>query len=164
MNMRMAARISLLNAQATEKGVFYMVKGKTAVKEPSLKKVFICSPFRPRGKTKEERERDWKRNIDVANKACRYAVDHGCVPYAPHLYFPQFLSEADPDEREMGILLGLTWLAGCDELWVIGDRISEGMKREISKADEWKIPVKHFIHKASVAERFIVVILGLDRI
>ena len=140
-----------------------MVKEKTAVKEPGLKKVFICSPFRPRGETREEKEKDWKRNIDVANKACRYAVNHGYVPYAPHLYFPQFLSEADPEEREMGILLGLTWLAGCNELWVIGDRISEGMEKEITKAKEWHIPVKHFVHKASAAERFLVIILGPDR-
>ena len=124
-----------------------MVKERMAVKEPELKKVFICSPFRPRGSTKEAREKDWNRNVAIAQRACRHAVDRGYVPYAPHLYFPHFLSEADPDEREMGIILGLTWLARCDEIWVVGDRISEGMKREISQAREWSIPTRHIVVK-----------------
>ncbi len=111
----------------------------------ALKKVFICSPFRPMGDTREERDKNWKRNISLAKQACRYAVTHGYVPYAPHLYYPQFLSEGDPDEREMGIIMGLAWLARCDEIWVCGMRISEGMSKEIAKAKEWGIPMKAFV-------------------
>ena len=123
---------------------------KTEVKEPKIRKVFICSPFRPRGTDKEEREQEWKNNIERAQAACKYAVNKGYVPYAPHLYFPQFLSESDEEEREMGILLGLTWLARCDELWVVGDRISEGMSKEIEKAKEWNIPIKHLVARKVV--------------
>ena len=110
-----------------------------------LKKVFICSPFRPFGESREERDQDWKRNIKTAKEACRYAVEKGCVPYAPHLYFPQFLSESDPAEREMGIIMGLSWLARCDEIWVAGFRVSDGMSREIAQAQEWGIPIKMYI-------------------
>ncbi len=110
-----------------------------------IKKVFVCSPFRPVGDTKEERDEDWKRNINLAKQACHYAVKKGYIPYAPHLYFPEFLSENDPDEREMGITLGLTWLARCDEIWVAGTRISEGMKKEIAQAKEWHIPMKAYL-------------------
>ena len=85
------------------------------------------------------------RNIECATSVCREAMKKGYVPYAPHLYFPQFLSEDDKDEREMGIILGLTWLSYCDEIWVVGLRISSGMKEEIKKAREWGIPLKHVI-------------------
>lgn len=120
-----------------------MVEKKTS--EHRMKKVFICSPFRPVEKTREERERDWKRNIKLAKDACRYAAERGYIPYAPHLYFPQFLSEDDPGEREKGIFMGLTWLARCDEIWVAGFRISEGMSREIAFAQEWGIPIKAYV-------------------
>ena len=127
----------------------------TEVKEPKIKKVFICSPFRPRAASDGERKNELETNIDRAQAACKFAVSKGYVPFAPHLYFPLFLSEADEDEREMGILLGLTWLARCDELWVIGDRVSEGMKKEIAKAREWNIPVRHFTAKRIVDECFL---------
>lgn len=113
--------------------------------EHRLKKVFICSPFRPVGATKEAREKDWMQNIRLAKQACRYAVEKGYVPYAPHLYFPQFLSENDPAEREMGIIMGLSWLLRCDEVWVCGMRISEGMSREIAKAKEWNKLLKAYV-------------------
>ena len=109
----------------------------------SIKRVYICSPLSPQGRTAEEKEADWNKNIDIAKKACRLAVKKGCMPYASHLYFTQFLSDFDAEERELGISLGLAWLMDCDELWIIGDRISEGMQREIDKAKELDIPVKH---------------------
>lgn len=110
-----------------------------------MRKVFVCSPFHPAGETMEERAKNMKRNLALAENVCRYAVEKGYVPYAPHLYFPQFLSENDPDEREIGIIMGLSWLARCDEVWVAGFRISEGMGREIAKAQEWGIPIKAYM-------------------
>ena len=116
--------------------------GRSAPKtdEERLKRAFICSPFHPMGKTEEERQEHLMRNIECATSVCREAMKKGYVPYAPHLYFPQFLSEDDKDEREMGIILGLTWLSYCDEIWVVGLRISSGMKEEIKKAREWGSP------------------------
>ncbi len=110
-----------------------------------LKKVFICSPFSPQSKMREKKVKEMDRNIQMAQKACRYAALKGFIPYAPHLFFPQFLNDGEKDEREYGQLMGLTWLARCDELWVIGDRISEGMKKEIAQAKEWHIPMKAYL-------------------
>ena len=124
-------------------------------KEDRLKKVFICSPCRPRGETPKARERDWIGNINRARQACRYAIDQGKIPYAPHLYFTTILSEADEDERELGILLGLVWLSQCDELWIIGRRITEGMKREIAQAEAWNIKVVHYIPERTAEERLL---------
>lgn len=109
------------------------------------KRVFICSPYRPRGETEKERQADLEKNLKIAREACSYALGHGFIPYAPHLYFPQFLSDEDAGEREKGIRCGLKWLAQCDELWVIGSRVTEGMKTEIRTAEEAGIPVRQML-------------------
>ena len=109
------------------------------------KRVFICSPFRPRGDTARQRAEDLRHNCQLARLACGYAVSRGYMPLAPHLFFPEFLSEDAPEEREAGIQFGLEWLLGCDELWVIGSRITKGMKREITVAEKLGIPVRQYI-------------------
>ena len=81
------------------------------------------------------------------------------MPYAPHLYFTTILSEEDDDERELGILLGLSWLVQCDELWIIGRRITDGMEREIAKAKEWNIKVIRYIPRRTPEERLLDAIL-----
>ena len=124
-----------------------------------LKKIFVCSPFRGIGNTEEAASKDYRRNIALAKGVCRYITEKGGVPYCPHLYFPRFLMDSDPDEREMGMLMGQTWLAQCDELWVIGRRISDGMAQEIARAEEWGIPVKHYVLKRSPEERLLDAIL-----
>ena len=124
-----------------------------------LKKVFVCSPFRGIGDTEEKAKASQQHNIAMAKAVCRYITDKGAIPYCPHLYFPRFLMDADPEERQMGLVMGLTWLARCDELWVIGRRITEGMEREIAKAEEWGIPVKHYVGKRSPEERLLDAIL-----
>ena len=131
----------------------YMNDVKLKAKKP--KKVFICSPFAPRGETREEMQKDMDRNIRIAQKVCRYAALEGNVPYAPHLFFTQFLNDGDRLEREYGQVMGLAWLKQCSELRVIGRRISPGMKREIEKAQEWGIPVKRYVFKRSPEERLI---------
>ena len=124
-------------------------------KQTGLKKVFVCSPFRGIGRTEEEAKEDSRSNISLAKAICRYIVDKGAVPYCPHLYFPRFLQDSNPDEREEGIAMGLAWLAQCDELWIIGRRISKGMECEIARAKEWGIPVKHYVLMRSPEERLL---------
>ena len=119
------------------------------------RRIFICSPFRPRDGTLEERLKDLHSNQEMARFVCRYAVSLGYMPLAPHLYFPQFLSDSDVDERETGIRFGLEWLCRCDELWVIGHRITEGMRREIGIAMKLGLPITQFtFYKASEKSLF----------
>ncbi len=124
-----------------------------------IKKVFICSPYKGGGESEDERQSVRNRNILLARQACRFALDQGCIPYAPHLYYTQFLEDTDADERKMGMVLGLSWLTQCDELWVIGRRITEGMRQEIRKAREWRIPVEHYIEERSTEQRLMDAIL-----
>ena len=124
-------------------------------KETTMKKVFICSPFRATGETQEDYEREISANIRKAINACRYAIREGCIPYAPHLYFTLFMEDSDDVEREMGMLLGLSWLAQCDELWVIGRTVSDGMMKEIEQAEKWGIKIVHCISKRIPEQRLL---------
>ena len=45
------------------------------------------------------------------------------------------LDDNDPDERELGLMFGLSLLAICDEVWCFGDiSESEGVQQEIVEA------------------------------
>ena len=88
------------------------------------KKVFICSNYRG----------DVETNVKNAIYWCKEATNQGYLPIAPHLYFPQFLDDDIPSERESGIAWGIDILSDCDELWICSENISGGMKREIEYA------------------------------
>lgn len=124
-------------------------------KETTMKKVFICSPFRATGETQEDYEREISANIRKAIDACRYAIREGYLPYAPHLYFTLFMDDSDDVQREIGMLLGLSWLAQCDELWVIGRTVSDGMMKEIEQAEKWGIKIVHCISKRVPEQRLL---------
>ena len=104
--------------------------------------VFICSPYRPESLDPEDRAAELRGNIAFAKAACMEAIHEGYVPMAPHLYFTQFLDDDNEEQREAGIEMGFAWIEDCMELWVIGDRITEGMAAEIAKATEMNIPVR----------------------
>lgn len=92
---------------------------------------YICSPY----------SGDTRRNTLAARRYSRYAIDCGYIALAPHLLLPQYISEET--ERELAISTDLRFLDLCQELWVCGDRISEGMEREIAHAKAAGIPVRH---------------------
>ena len=89
--------------------------------------VYICSPYAG----------DTENNIKAAQKYSRFAVSKGYIPIAPHLLFPQFLNDADPAERKLGLFFGNALMSKCSEVWVFGERISAGMEAEIKRA-RWK--------------------------
>jgi hypothetical protein len=96
--------------------------------------VYIASPFAG----------DTERNTMKAQGYCRFAVTKGCIPLAPHLHYPQFMDDGDKGQRELGIRFALILLGKCDELWVFGERISEGMAREIAKARRRNMPIRYY--------------------
>ena len=89
--------------------------------------VYICSPYAG----------DIKANVAAARRYSRFAVDKGYIPIAPHLLFPQFLDDADPKERQLGLFFGNALMSKCSEIWVFGNHISTGMETEINRA-KWK--------------------------
>lgn len=97
-----------------------------------IKKVFICSPYR--GNIEENK----KKAVTYA----RITVMSGDIPIVPHLYFPAFLDEKIPNERMTGIAMGLELMDMCDEVYVFGFDITEGMKFELDHAKETCKPVR----------------------
>lgn len=75
-----------------------------------MKLVLIESPLK--GKTPLE----VLRNITYAQRALRDSINHGEAPFAGHLLYTQVLSDADPNERALGILLHQAWLRAVDEV------------------------------------------------
>lgn len=92
---------------------------------------FVCSPFRG----------DMEANAEKARTYSRQVYEAGYSPLAPHLLFPQFIREDVPAEREAGIGMGIALLAQCRMLVVCGERITEGMAKEIQQAERLGIPV-----------------------
>ena len=43
----------------------------------------------------------------------------------------------------MGLMFGLKLLSVCDEIWIFGDRISDGMRTEMQTAKKMKIPRRY---------------------
>ena len=87
---------------------------------------------------------DRERNTERARGYCRFVISQGGIPIAPHLLYPQFLDDDDRETRELGLFFALILLGKCDELWVFGDRISDGMGQEIAKAERRGTPVKYW--------------------
>ena len=94
--------------------------------------VYICSPFSDNPGA----------NTEKAKRYCRFAVDAGAIPFASHLFLPQFMSEET--ERETAMFFNKVFLGRCEQLWVFGDRISEGMAREIRWAERRFKEIRYF--------------------
>ena len=110
----------------------------------NMKLVYICSPLRPISPVEADRADELNNNIRLACDACTLAAYRGFIPVAPHIYFPQFLSDEMASERKMGMDMGLELLRCCSQLWVISPRISSGMSAEIKEAQKCGIPVLVF--------------------
>lgn len=94
--------------------------------------VYVCSPY----------SGDVEKNTARARAFCRFAVVKRAIPVAPHLLFPQFMSEEK--ERNLALFMGIILLGKCEEIWVFGDHISEGMTGEIAKAEKMRKKIRYF--------------------
>jgi len=101
---------------------------------PKPQKVYICSPFAG----------DIETNVSNALRYCRFAVEQGKITIAPHCYFPRFMDDGNPSERELAISFAVQLLYECKALWIFGAKITEGMKREILAAKLSGVRIKQF--------------------
>lgn len=97
-----------------------------------MKQIFICSQYRG----------DVEENKKNAKRFARIAVLCGYCPIVPHLFYPQFLDDNDEEERLLGITTGVKQMALCNEIWVFGTHISDGMAFELEEAKRMKLPVR----------------------
>lgn len=111
-----------------------------------MKRAIIESPFK--GANMDER----KENENYARACCAHAVKLGFVPFASHLFFPQFLNEDDSEQRKLGIEMGYDFWDKADVLLFYIDRgMSPGMQAALSKAFIEGRPVRKMSIKADVS-------------
>ena len=96
--------------------------------------VYICSPLSGAVEVNQEN----------ARRYCRFAVESGYIPLAPHIYFTQFMNDRIAKERDLALFMDIVLLSKCSELWVFGDTISKGMAIEIEKAKRKGQPIRYF--------------------
>ena len=93
-----------------------------------MKKVYLCAPLGG----------DVTANLEKIRQYCRYALLCGTAPVVPHFY-AECLDDSNPKEREIGKTAGLSLLWFCDEMWIFGNEITEGMANEIRFCENFKI-------------------------
>lgn len=101
-----------------------------------MKRVYICSPLGG----------DVAANLEKVKRYMAYALKCGTAPVVPHFY-AAVLDDGNPAERETGRNAGMSLLWMCDELWVFGDIISEGMDCEIKFCRNLNIRIRYIGEK-----------------
>lgn len=104
-----------------------------------MKKVYICAPL---GGNVEDNLQRVKKYTEYA----LYALKCGTAPVVPHFY-ALCLNDSIPKEREIGMAAGLSLLWFCDEMWIFGDEVSEGMRGEIQFCQNLNIRMKKITDK-----------------
>ena len=101
-----------------------------------MKKVYICAPLGG----------DVESNLERVKRYTRYALMCGTAPVVPHFY-ALCLNDDNQKEREIGLAAGLGMLWFCDELWVFGQNITEGMKQELQFCKHINIKTRYVSEK-----------------
>lgn len=130
---------SMYNSEGYKDPVVYEALARVEAEERAARAaaayrplVYICSPYAG----------DIERNTCRARAFSRFAVEKKYIPIAPHLLCPQYLNEET--ERWLGLKMGIVFLGKCEEVWVFGDVISEGMAAEINKAKRMRKKIRYF--------------------
>lgn len=112
-----------------------------------MKKVYVCAPL---GGNVES-------NLKKVRAYTEYALRCGTAPVVPHFY-ALCLDDNDPKDREIGLAAGLSLLWFCDELWLFGDTVTEGMRAELQFCKNLNIRVR------KITEKEIQKVIGGNRL
>jgi hypothetical protein len=98
-----------------------------------MKRVIVESPYAG----------DTQRNIEYAKECCLDCIKRGEVPFASHLFFPQFLDDNNPDHRTIGLHMGYDFWEKAEEIvFYVDFGLSPGMEKALAKAFIENKPVK----------------------
>ncbi len=86
---------------------------------------------------------DIKGNMEKVLRICEQIHTQDVVPVAPYLVSLQYLNDDIVEDRQLGTEANHECFRRryVDELWLYGDRISNGMKGEVLLALELNIPI-----------------------
>lgn len=131
--------VSMYNSEGYKDPVVYEALTRVEAEERAARAaaayrplVYICSPYAG----------DIEKNTYRARAFSRFAVEKKYIPIAPHLLCPQYLNEET--ERGLGLKMGIVFMGKCEEIWVFGDAVSEGMAAEIDKAKRMRKKIRYF--------------------
>lgn len=105
-----------------------------------MRRIIIESPFG---------SPDWRcilDNIDYTRRCIADSLKRDEAPFASHLLYTQsgILNDHDPEERLLGMNVGLEWIGVAEAVVVYTDRgISPGMTRAMANANALGIPVEY---------------------
>ena len=51
---------------------------------------------------------------------------------------------SDQTERDLAMFMNMVYLGRCEELWVFGEKITDGMAAEIAKAKKRNMKIRYF--------------------
>lgn len=115
----------------------YVRKRGAMAQTQKRKIVYICSPLRG----------DIENNVAKAEEFSIFCYMQGNLPIAPHAIFSRMLNDNIPEERKAGMEMGMQLLGICDELWVFGNTITEGMQAEIEWAKKHRLAIRKYNSK-----------------
>jgi hypothetical protein len=104
--------------------------------------VYVCAPFNG----------DIEGNKKKATEFASFAYKNGCIPVTPHLLFP-FMNDESPNERALALQMDIVLMGKCQEVWVLSEKITEGMAIEIDKATRRRQTVRYFNNDFMEVER-----------
>lgn len=103
--------------------------------------VYICAPY----------SGDKEGNVKKAVNYAEFAYKNGAIPVTPHLLFP-FMDDENIRQRRDALFMDIILLGKCQEVWVFGDKVTEGMNKEIQIARKRKRVIKYFINEVLEAK------------
>ena len=120
-------------------------------------RIYVCCPVRPKAKDPEAAVRELKENLNRAERACRLIIEAGGIPLCSPLYciYGLNLDEQKPEDRRLGLEIGLDMLRASDEVAVFSEHISEGMAEEIKLASKIGIPVRMVAESESIFSKLM---------
>ncbi len=95
--------------------------------------VYVCAPY----------SGDVEENTKRAAAFAKYAYDKGNIPLTAHLLFP-FMNDTNEEDRRTAIFMDIVLMGKCQEVWVLGNEITRGMRIEIEKAKKRRQKVRYF--------------------
>ena len=142
--------VSMYNSEGYKDPVVYEALTRVEAEERAARAaaayrplVYICSPYAG----------DIEKNTYRARAFSRFAVEKKYIPIAPHLLCPQYLNEET--ERWLGLKMGIVFMGKCEEIWVFGDVVSEGMAAEIDKAKRMRKKIRYFTDDLQEKEEMV---------
>ena len=96
--------------------------------------VFILSPL-----SVEDRE-----SVERTNRFYRFAIDAGYLPVTTVPVFAEVMNQTDPEERELMLFTDNVLMAKADEIWVLGDRLTDRMMVERDIAKRRRQTIRYF--------------------